>query len=176
MTNIVTIFFIGISTQLCITIISIMKMNNTVNRYPLHSDVYNYIHKYVCEALICCILIIIGYLIFTGMIIENIIKYEFIASIVNLLFFSCFHISFQYMYHSKIKDMIHNSERVAPEPIQSYVNSPQVETNVITMTTNTYIQDTDQTIQCTYLTYNPPQNPITVIHPDGTISVVNPPK
>lgn len=177
MNNSVTVFFTGVSIQLLITIVSIMKMNNTVKRHNTNIELYNSIDKYICEALICCIFITIGYFVFTGMIIENIIKYEFIASIVNLLFFSGVHISFQYMYHTKIKDIINNPEQVVPEPNQSYVApQPELRNNSIIITTNTYIQETDQTVQCTYITSNPPQNPITIIHPDGTINVVNPPK
>jgi hypothetical protein len=156
------------------------------------------------------------------MIIENMIKYKLIASIVNTGFFSGLHIIFQYLYYEKIKSIIRegravhpyinsyhtqnnsneaqNSDpssdqsnqptqpnqqlRSAPSPIIFQYTSPSGSPSSLSspnpiiqnpvITTTTYVQYTNQEIQCIYSRYtNNPPNTRTIINPDGSLYVIN---
>lgn len=224
MTIITNVFFAGTATQLFISGSSIRYMNRLANRYTYIEEIHQQTDKYICESLICCILIILGYVIFTGMIIENMIKYELIASIVNAVFFSGLHIVFQYLYYEKIKSIIregrvvhpyinsyhtdteNNSNepqntdpssdqptqasqpnqqpRSTPSPIIFQYTSPSGSASSLSspnpiiqnpvITTTTYVQYTNQEIQCIYSRYtNNPPNTRTIINPDGSLYVIN---
>jgi hypothetical protein len=225
MTIITNVFFAGAATQLFISGSSIRYMNRLANRYTNIEEIHQQTDKYICESVICCILVILGYVIFTGMIIENMIKYELIASIVNAGFFSGLHIVFQYLYYEKIKSIIREGRVVHPyinsyhtennsnEPQNSVPSSdqpnqpnqptqpnqqprsnsspiifqyispsgsasslsspnPMIQNPIIT--TTTYVQYTNQEIQCIYSRYtNNPPNTRTIINPDGSLFVIN---
>lgn len=161
-----TIFFSGCSVQLIITFVFLKYINRIATRYSNHNIVEK-IEKYICETIITCIMILIGYMIFTGMIIENIIKYEIIASIVILIFITGIHILCECAYIQRIKEIIEEEEQVAPI---LYINPPEIP-NPITITT--HIQTPTQSIICN-MTHYTNTTPLTaVIHPDGSVNVVN---
>ena len=222
MTIITNVFFAGAATQLLINGSSIRYMNRLANRYTNIEEIHQQTDKYICESVICCILVILGYVIFAGMIIENMIKYELIASIVNAGFFSGLHIVFQYLYYEKIKSIIRegivvhpyinsyhtennsnepqNSDpssdqltqasqsnqqpHSTPSPIIFQYTSPSGSASSLSslnpiiqnpvITTSTYVQYTNQEIQCIYSRYtNNPPNTRTIINPDGSLYVIN---
>lgn len=160
-----TIFFSGCGIQLLITIICIRIINRISIRYSHNYTILQKLDKYICDTLISCIITVIGYALFTGMIIENIVKYKVIVSIFLLSFISGIHIMFQYMYICRIREEIHEEIRIAP-----YVNIPETPSPI---SITTHIQTPTHRLTCNITHYNNTSPPITIINPDGSVNIAS---
>jgi hypothetical protein len=164
---ITTIFFSGCSIQLMITIGFLKYINRIANRYSYNDNIREQVEKYICETIITCIMVLIGYMIFMGMIIENIIKYEIIASIVILLCITGMHLLFESSYIQRIKQIIQEEQRVVPI---LYINSPETPSPI---TITTHIQTPTQSVICNMTHYTNTTPPTAIVNPDGSVYVVN---
>lgn len=159
------IFFSGCTSHLIITIVSMIYMNKLGNRYTHNDYISRQIDKYWCDTLILCIITMLIYFLFTGMIIENILKYKLVATIILMIFFSVIHIIIQIIYISRIREIIHYEMRVVP-----IVDIPTIASPVMT---TSHIQTSSHNVVCTLTHYNNKFISLIIVNPDNSINIAN---